>query len=249
MTTPALLRVTFKCSIVNAPLHRTFLGLAVLFDLTTAGAQCDFDVCGYWYSENYNSGVPVEFMSVDMVGELMVCTKVLGDAYVPTGHVTWQGVPTSCTFGGQVFGTMGIGMPIVALNAQISIISADHIEVSGIGTLVFYRTNTGYMTSVGVDYSMFPVSCLACGSPIPNVFSPNGDGVNDLLEPICGARSSLFCIRDRWGKVVYEVQDVQPSWDGRDGFDPCAEGVYFWSMIAADDRTGPIRHGVVQLLR
>lgn len=210
--------------------------------------QCEFDVCGYWYCENYNSGVPVEYLAIDMVGDQLVCTKVLGDAYVPTGHVTWQGVPSTCSFQGQVFGTMGIGQPIVPLPGNINILSADHITVSTF-QLHFYRSSVDHLDYVGVDYAPFPVSCIECRSPFPNVFTPNADGVNDLLEPSCGGRSARFAIVDRWGVTVFESSDEKPMWDGRNGWSPCPEGVYFWSMIALDDRTGGIRHGYVQLLR
>ena len=213
-----------------------------------AVAQCAYDVCGYWYCENYNSGVQVEYLAIDLVGDMLVATKVLGDPYVPTGAVTWQGVPTACTFTGSVSATTGIGMPIVPLGATITIHSEDHIEVNTFG-LQFYRTTVGYMDEMGVDYSAFPVSCYGCPFVFPNVFSPNGDGVNELLEPLCGIRSALFSVRDRWGRTVFETDGPVPSWDGRDQWDPCAPGIYFWSLIRADDRTGVIRHGSVTLLR
>lgn len=212
-------------------------------------AQCELDVCGYWYSEDYHAGVPVEYFSIDMVGELMVCTKVLGDPYVPTGHVTWQGVPSSCEFAGVIFATSGIGQPISSISCTIWIISDDHIRVTGPFNLNYYRSNPGHLDHEGIDYSNFPVSCIECSSYFPNVFTPNDDGRNDLLEQMCGGRSHLFSIHDRWGKLVFETSDPDPVWDGRRGWDPCPEGVYFWSMIEADHRTGDIARGVVQLIR
>jgi gliding motility-associated-like protein len=211
--------------------------------------QCAHDVCGYWYSENYNGGVQVEYVSIDMDGELLVCTKVLGDPYVPTGHVTWQGVPYACSFSGQVFATTGIGQPIFPLGATITILSADHIRVTGPFYLDFFRSTTSHLDFVGVDYSDFPVSCIDCPSPFPNVFTPNGDGMNDMLEPICGANAYRFAIVDRWGKTMFESTDPKPAWDGRQGWSLCPEGVYYWAMIPLDDRFGPIRRGTVQLLR
>jgi gliding motility-associated-like protein len=215
---------------------------------SAAFPQCEIDVCGYWYSENYNSGVPVEFVSIDLVGAELVATKVLGDAYVPTGHVTWYGVPSACTFAGQVYGTQGPGLAIYTVPGTISIQSQELITVLPFG-LVFRPTTIEHMQSVGVDHSDFPVSCIDCKGEFPNVFTPNGDGVNDLLELHCGGQSSLFTIQDRWGRTVFETQEPKPSWDGRKGFDPCPEGVYFWSMIKMEDRTGKIRHGMIQLFR
>jgi len=210
------------------------------------GAQCEHDVCGYWYSESYGSGVPVEYFAIDYIGGQMVCTKVLGDAAVPTGHITWQGAPTSCVFSGEL--VLGNGQSFSSIPCTVSVLSTDEIFVTPYN-LQFHRSNTGHLDFVGVDYSPFPVSCIECRSPFPNVFTPNADGVNDLLEPICGGRSARFAIVDRWGVTVFETDVEKPSWDGRNGWSPCPEGVYFWSMIALDDRTGAIRNGMVQLLR
>jgi gliding motility-associated-like protein len=50
---------------------------------------------------------------------------------------------------------------------------------------------------------------------IPNVFSPNGDGIHDVFE-IKGPRLFNFTllIYDRWGKLVYETNDQKDYWDG-----------------------------------
>ncbi|MDQ3142204.1 MAG: gliding motility-associated C-terminal domain-containing protein [Bacteroidota bacterium] len=58
---------------------------------------------------------------------------------------------------------------------------------------------------------------------IPNVFSPNGDNINDLIIVSAGSDIALikrFVIYDRWGEVVYERSNFLPNesnegWDGR----------------------------------
>ena len=216
-------------------------------------AQCQYDVCGYWYSESYNSGVQVEYFSIDMVGDQMVCMKILGDAFVPTGHATWQGLPSSCAFGGVVYGASGPGTAIVSLPCTVSIISQDYIKVTSAYTvpLDFHRSNTEHLDFVGVDYSNFPVSCIACDNYFPNVFTPNDDGVNDLLQPACSSASHLCSIRDRRGCMVFQSNEPRPVWDGREGrtWANCPPGVYFWSILLEEHRTGKVLHGTVQLLR
>ena len=51
---------------------------------------------------------------------------------------------------------------------------------------------------------------------VPNIFSPNGDGSNDLLE-IKGPRLFNYYIQiyDRWGKVVFESTEQKEYWDGK----------------------------------
>ena len=56
--------------------------------------------------------------------------------------------------------------------------------------------------------------CL--GIFVPNAFSPNGDGVNDVLKliPSHGETLLLFRVYNRWGHLVFETNDVKVSWDG-----------------------------------
>ena len=52
---------------------------------------------------------------------------------------------------------------------------------------------------------------------IPNSFSPNGDGINDIWKPEGNTLNinEFNCqIYDRWGKLVFETDDVQQGWNG-----------------------------------
>ena len=51
---------------------------------------------------------------------------------------------------------------------------------------------------------------------LPNIFSPNFDGKNDLLEPIvlCDIENYHFVIFDRWGQLVFESYEIGEAWDG-----------------------------------
>ncbi|MDP1879681.1 MAG: gliding motility-associated C-terminal domain-containing protein, partial [Parachlamydiaceae bacterium] len=73
---------------------------------------------------------------------------------------------------------------------------------------------------------------------IPNVFSPNGDGENDLWT-VHGGASVLALnslqIFDRWGDMVYSLQDPVPlnAWPGWDGVfrgDPVNPGVFVYYL-------------------
>ena len=52
---------------------------------------------------------------------------------------------------------------------------------------------------------------------IPNAFSPNSDGLNDLFYPFvsfAGLNNYEFIIFDRWGQLVYETDHPHDPWDG-----------------------------------
>jgi gliding motility-associated-like protein len=51
---------------------------------------------------------------------------------------------------------------------------------------------------------------------VPNIFSPNGDGNNDVLYVHGqGIESLQFIVYDRWGEKVFETTDNTQGWDGK----------------------------------
>ncbi|HSH65601.1 MAG TPA: gliding motility-associated C-terminal domain-containing protein, partial [Bacteroidia bacterium] len=78
--------------------------------------------------------------------------------------------------------------------------------------------------------TVFPFSELI----VPNVFTPNGDGINDLFNfessGLNIVNASLF---DRWGLKLYEWSSLRGGWDGRSesGLE-APEGTYYYLIIA-----------------
>lgn len=65
---------------------------------------------------------------------------------------------------------------------------------------------------------------------IPNAFTPNGDGLNDVFRVVGLYRNidfSMF-IYDRWGQLVFESKDIDSGWNGITGSNYCASGTYVW---------------------
>jgi gliding motility-associated-like protein len=64
---------------------------------------------------------------------------------------------------------------------------------------------------------------------LPNIFTPNNDGVNDVFRPIMeGIKSIHVVIFNRWGVLMKEWNQVNGYWDGYTSADvPCPEGTYF----------------------
>lgn len=70
---------------------------------------------------------------------------------------------------------------------------------------------------------------------LPNVFSPNNDSNNDIFQPIYfdGVIKSSLQIYDRWGKLLFETNniiDILNGWDGKFNGEACSDGVYFWIL-------------------
>ena len=67
---------------------------------------------------------------------------------------------------------------------------------------------------------------------LPNIFSPNGDALNDVFEPFPYRyvdRISMT-IYNRWGETVFETEDPAIQWDGkhRDSGKVCTDGAYYY---------------------
>lgn len=91
---------------------------------------------------------------------------------------------------------------------------------------------------------------------IPNIFTPNGDNVNDLFIISTTAITELTCsIYDRWGLKLAEWNGVNGYWDGKTSSGNSApDGVYFYVLKAEGiERSGKKitieKQGFVQLLQ
>ncbi|MFT6501238.1 MAG: gliding motility-associated-like protein [Crocinitomicaceae bacterium] len=89
---------------------------------------------------------------------------------------------------------------------------------------------------------------------VPNVFTPNGDGVNEFFAMDFDVFNGYdYVIVNRWGNVVKQAQDHTGVllWDGNvNSGSPCTEGVYFYRISGElYDGTPITKHGNVTLVR
>ena len=63
---------------------------------------------------------------------------------------------------------------------------------------------------------------------VPNVFTPNGDGKNDLfvIQNLEAFENATLRIYTRWGRLVYESENYINNWDGAEATD----GTYFYVL-------------------
>lgn len=89
---------------------------------------------------------------------------------------------------------------------------------------------------------------------VPNIFTPNSDGINDLLtfKYLSEGINSFHCvILNRWGITVAELNNIEDGWDGENGNGTlCTTGTYFYKYEATTVSGAVIRgQGNVQLIR
>jgi gliding motility-associated-like protein len=92
---------------------------------------------------------------------------------------------------------------------------------------------------------------------IPNTFTPNGDGTNDIFIPVGKNIATMqLLIFDRWGNLLFETNDPASGWDGTYGGRVVENDIYVWrlSYRFLEDKNGTLgmeqeQLGHVQVLR
>ncbi len=94
---------------------------------------------------------------------------------------------------------------------------------------------------------------------IPNIFSPNGDGTNDLFSVYVGngvTNVNFFQVYDRWGEILYDVSNFLPGdnnrigWDGSFRGKEMNPGVYIYlAEVVFDDGEVLLYRGSITLVR
>lgn len=87
---------------------------------------------------------------------------------------------------------------------------------------------------------------------VPTAFTPNGDGLNDVIRPIAVGVQEIkyFRIYNRWGQMLFHTSNNQQGWDGRIKGVMQGTNVFVWMVSAIDYLGQPIfLKGTVTLIR
>ena len=91
-----------------------------------------------------------------------------------------------------------------------------------------------------------------CLPGIPNAFTPNGDGLNDVFRIPAGTMQKLteFTIYSRWGEKVFTTNILSEFWDGKINGLPATPGVYIYFISGTKSDAAPVKFkGTVLLIR
>ena len=156
---------------------------------------------------------------------------------------------------------------IIQLNLDVFVDPLDTISAK-IFPSEFYQLGTQRYYEEG-EYEKILTSKEGCDSTIflnlslfkvyiPNAFTPNGDGINDIYT-IMGSHDLVsilnFRVFNRWGNLIYHANELPPNnplegWDGRQKGRAAPEGVYvFTAELLYDDGEKRMQTGSFTLLR
>jgi PKD repeat protein len=160
------------------------------------------------------------------------------------------------------------------INKWIWIFGDDYIDTTGPNVKHAYTTKSGFITvTLGIsdeygcsDTTTHQILVLE-SLKFPNIFSPNGDGINDKFEPWERQKSGYFLkfemeIYNKWGALVWKRKCESPNcpnyddenfwWDGKNNNgNNVPDGVYYWVVYARpeSEKGDIIINGSVTIVR
>jgi gliding motility-associated-like protein len=124
---------------------------------------------------------------------------------------------------------------------------------------IIYSSDGGYIimliayNAYGCPDTTYGHIVVNDGTNFPNVFTPNGDGINDVYYFVIKGAMCMHCdIYNRWGVLIYQLNSVEQGWPGtviQTGM-PASDGVYYYILDYCDwDLVHHKRDGFIQLIR
>jgi gliding motility-associated-like protein len=115
--------------------------------------------------------------------------------------------------------------------------------------------NTTYtLTAAGDDGCVASKSVIVKivkGFYMPNAFTPNGDGKNDVfrIPPAISLKLKEFSIYDQWGTKVFSTENISTGWDGTINGKQQATGVYVYIIKGTNEKGSVFLKGNFILIR
>lgn len=172
---------------------------------------------------------------------------VNGDCKIPLNTLTWNNPNLTCsddviryeifykpTLDGEFFSLMVID--------GATTVTTEHVNDGSIaGCYYMVSIDSAGNKSVSTD-----TICIDnCPNyELPNVYTPDGDGVNDFFHPLpyMFVESIDLTIFNRWGQPVFQTTDPDINWDGlnQETGSPVSEGVYYYVCTVNEKRLAGI---------
>lgn len=155
----------------------------------------------------------------------------------------------------QLIATQQIGYTYTwAANSTLSSDSIYNPTATPQATTTYYLTITDALGCTTIDSIVIYVSNARCDEPnvfIPNAFTPDGDGYNDVLYIEGAAITDVnMIIYNRWGKQVFKSDVKTVGWDGTFKGKACPPDVYgYYIECKCLDGNELIKKGNITLLR
>lgn len=216
-------------------------------------------LCGIWFGYGYQAqtsstiyNVPVEIISITQEGNYAIATKVVGDDCVTSGNITWEGYDTGSVFPVQIVAGNPETPNCCEMTISMQIIDSTHVQAF-YGSPRYVKATCAQIDSMAYLFNNVDIGCTTC--PIlflPNVFTPNNDGINDVFAPAVSKNITSYTLEiyNRWGNEVFSSNNSAVGWDGKTGSGEASTGTYYYTCIYSST-SGEVQYknGFLELIR
>ena len=149
--------------------------------------------------------------------------------------------------------------PVTEENGGLYVFKVEASDGLDPGNNLISESNWVY---INVPYNPIIPPDVPDSAVVPNVFSPNGDNINDIfyVGGVKGYTSASIEVYNRWGKRVYSNSEEKDReftqalfWDGRDmnSGEILSDGVYYYIVNLQDNQTGTTKNlkGQVNIMK
>jgi gliding motility-associated-like protein len=164
--------------------------------------------------------------------------------------VSWNAIPDASAYLLSLDNGVSYQYPtdgILALKEVVNGIAAGQSQkviIKALGTVACQTSDTSQIVATTINP-------FGNGLYVPNAFTPNGDGSNDLFRVYGTAISSIrLKVYSQWGDLVFSSTDVVNGWDGNYKGNKSPASVYTYTLEAKmQDGTDIIKKGSFTLIR
>jgi gliding motility-associated-like protein len=177
---------------------------------------------------------------------VIVNKKIIAFAGRDTTVVINQPLQFQGTGGTNYFWSPSTGLNNVNISNPVGVYGP---ETDSIRYKLIVSDSTGCADSAYVTVYVFKTSPYVF---VPTAFTPNNDGLNDVVRPIAVGIKQInyFVIYNRWGERVYYTTANRQGWNGSHNGKLQGSGVFVWMVSAVDYLDRPFfLKGTVTLIR
>lgn len=187
------------------------------------------------------AGSIVELAIVDIVEGCTFDSLIFVPSYSPVSAlfgtnpnspcIGWDNQPIEIIDFSQngLTGLWDLGNGDVASYDEGAVLTASYDEPGNYTATLLLYNEGGCLSTYSAEICILPPTPLF----IPDIFSPNGDGVNDVLFVRGqGTLEMTFTVYDRWGERVFETSNMDHGWDGQFRGESMPSGSYIWLLRA-----------------
>lgn len=200
---------------------------------------------------------------IDLTPPCQPAFTVTPDCETPINFISWDNPNNYCCDDAIQYNiyyaeTTDANMELIYSTTNMNDTTYSHVDdFMGVASIAGCYT----VTAVDSFANESPVLNTICvdncpAYELPNVFTPNGDGINDFVIPLPYrfVKDVEIKIYDRWGLLMFETTDPDIMWDGRSAQSKgqCPDGTYFYICTVNEIRVKGITprtlKGFIQLI-